>query len=147
MRSDQPVPREVKACDTAALLRLEERADEFVLNQRLDPGWVREHAAPDGSHHLWPVGWNTVFGRPELPRQIRCRLLLTLRSGETLSSLLDVFPEEFAPLPRVTAREEGLRVSALLDSSPTVLQWWEGEARTGQDEPWARWRPTGPGEA
>ncbi|MFJ7244988.1 hypothetical protein ACIQWA_10085 [Kitasatospora sp. NPDC098652] len=145
MPLDQPVPREVKAVGTAALLRLEERADEFVLNQRLDPGWVREHAAPDGTHHLWPVGWNTVFGRPELPRQVRCELLLTLRSGETLFSLLDVFPEEFAPLTRVTSREEGLRVSALLGSSPTVLQWWEREDRAGQDEPWARWRRTGPG--
>ncbi|MFJ4184535.1 hypothetical protein [Kitasatospora sp. NPDC089509] len=133
MLPDPPVPRQVKVLDTAALLRLEERARELRLNQRLDPAWVREHAAPDGAHHLWPILWNTVFHRPELPRQLRCELVLSLRTGGTVTGLLDVLPEEFAPLPRVTSREEGLRVRQLLDAGPTVREWLlrEGDGSSG----------------
>ncbi|MBP2586889.1 hypothetical protein J3A78_007367 [Streptomyces sp. PvR006] len=120
---DPPVPREVKRLDTAALLALEERALELVLNQRLDPAWVEAHAASDGTHYLWPAVWNNLPHRPEVPRQLRCELLLALRGGQHVMSLLDMLPEDFAPLPRVTSRDEGMRVSRLLDESPTVGQW------------------------
>ncbi|MFB6625233.1 hypothetical protein ACFCWD_13485 [Streptomyces sp. NPDC056374] len=120
---DPPVPREVKRLDTAALLALEERALELVLNQRLDPVWVEAHAASDGTHYLWPALWNNLPHRPEVPRQLRCELLLTLSGGQHVMSLLDMLPEDFAPLPRVTSRDEGMRVSRLLDESPTVWEW------------------------
>ncbi|MFD3993533.1 hypothetical protein [Streptomyces sp. NPDC058583] len=122
-RPDQPVPREVKRLDTASLLALEERALGLVLNQRLDPVWVEAHAASDGTHYLWPAVWNSLPHRPEVPRQLRCELLIALRGGRHVTSLLDVLPEDFAPLPRVTSRDEGMRVSRLLDESPTVRQW------------------------
>ena len=38
-------------------------------------------------------------------------------------NLLDVLPDGFTPLPRVTSREEGMQVSQLLDRAPTVRQW------------------------
>ncbi|MFD8952089.1 hypothetical protein [Streptomyces xanthophaeus] len=123
MNPDDPVPRQVKAVDTASLLRLEERARELTLNQRLDPVWVEAHAAPGGTHFLWPAVWNSTPHRPDVPRQLRCELLLALRTGERVMSLLDVLPEEFDPLPRLTDRTVGLRVSRLLDSVPTVRQW------------------------
>ncbi|MFB7836920.1 hypothetical protein [Streptomyces sp. NPDC056056] len=129
---DPPVPREVKRLDTAALLALEERALELVLNQRLDPGWVEEHAASDGTHYLWPAVWNHLAHRPEVPRQLRCELLLALRGGQHVMSLLDMLPEDFAPLPRVTSRDEGMRVSRLLDESPTVWQW---QTRSSEQPP------------
>lgn len=134
MDSDQPLPREVKVIDTASLLRLEERACELSLNQRLDPAWVRANAAPDGTHYLWPALWNSLSHRPGIPRQLRCELLITLRSGDRVMSLLDLLPDDFTPLLRVTSREEGMQVSQLLDSVPTVREWLlrEGEGSSGR---------------
>lgn len=118
-----PVPRELKVIDTALLLRLEEDALVLQLNQRLPPSWIAANAAPEGVHHLWPALWNTLQHRPELPRQLRCELLIELRSGERVMSLLDVLPHTFAPLPRVTARDEGMRVAHLLETARSVREW------------------------
>ncbi len=123
MNSEEPVPRELKALDTASLVRLEERACGLRLNQRLDPAWVRANAAPDGVHYLWPAVWNSLPHRPGVPRQLRCELLIALHAGECVMSLLDVLPGDFAPLSRVTSRDEGMKVSQLLDSSPSVREW------------------------
>ncbi|MFG3345864.1 hypothetical protein ACGF1Z_12490 [Streptomyces sp. NPDC048018] len=56
-------------------------------------------------------------------------MLITLRTGERLLSLLDVIPDDFTPLPKVTSREEGLQVRRLLDRAPSVREWLprEGE--------------------
>ncbi|MGN9796368.1 hypothetical protein ACTMTU_35545 [Streptomyces sp. OZ13] len=123
MNSDQPLPREVKVIDTASLIRLEERACELSLNQRLDPAWVMANAAPDGAHYVWPALWNSLSHRPDMPRQLRCELLITLRAGDRVMSLLDVLPDDFTPLPRVTSRDDGMRVSELLDRAPSVREW------------------------
>ncbi|WP_069741266.1 hypothetical protein [Streptomyces sp. EN23] len=123
MPFDQPLPREVKVIDSASLFRLEERACDLRLNSRLDPAWVRANAALDGAHYLWPALWNSLSHRPEVPRQLRCELLITLRAGDRVVSWLDVLPDDFTPLPRVTSREEGMQVSQLLDRSPSVREW------------------------
>ncbi|MEV7508492.1 hypothetical protein AB0O42_09345 [Streptomyces sp. NPDC089922] len=136
MEFDQPVPREVKVIDTASLCRLEERARDLDLNSRLDPSWVRANAAPDGTHYLWPAVWNSLSHRPDVPRQLRCELLMTLRAGDRVVGWLDVLPDDFAPLPRVTSRAEGMQVSRLLDHSPAVwdrlLRESGGAGRPGQ---------------
>ncbi|MFI6416952.1 hypothetical protein ACIBG6_05945 [Streptomyces sp. NPDC050842] len=129
MDFDQPLPREVKVIDSASLFRLAERACDLSLNSRLDPGWVRANAAPDGTHYLWPALWNSLSHRPVVPRQLRCELLITLSAGDRVVSWLDVLPDDFTPLPRVTSREEGMQVSQLLDRAPSVREWLlrEGE--------------------
>ncbi|MFB7337073.1 hypothetical protein ACFC00_36515 [Streptomyces adustus] len=129
MDSEQPPPREVKVIDSASLFRLEEQAGDLGLSQRLDPAWVRASAAPDGTHYLRPALWHSMSHRPEVPRQLRCELLITLRAGDRVLSLLDVLPHDFAPLPRVTSREEGMQVRRLLDRAPSVKEWLlrEGE--------------------
>ncbi|MDX2393554.1 MULTISPECIES: hypothetical protein [unclassified Streptomyces] len=127
MYFDQPLPREVKVIDAASLFRLQERASDLSLNQRLDPVWVQTNAAPDGTHYLWPALWNSLSHRPGVPRQLRCELLITLRAGDRVMSLLDVLPNDFALLPRVTSREEGMQVSQLLDRAPSVREWLLGE--------------------
>jgi hypothetical protein len=123
MYFDQPLPREVKVIDSASLFRLEERACELDLSQRLDPAWVRANAEPQGTHYVWPAGWNSLSHRPEVPRQLRCELLISLRGGDRVMSLLDVLPDDFVPLPRVTSREEGMQVGRLLDGAPSVREW------------------------
>ncbi|MFD7872964.1 hypothetical protein ACFV5G_02350 [Streptomyces sp. NPDC059766] len=128
MDSEQPLPREVKVIDSASLFRLEEQAGDLGLSQRLDPAWVRANAAPDGAHYLWPALWNSLSHRPEMPRRLRCELLITVRTGDRVLSLLDVLPHHFTPLPRVTSREEGMRVRRLLDRAPSAREWLLREA-------------------
>ncbi|MBT2208314.1 hypothetical protein [Actinomadura sp. NEAU-AAG7] len=120
MTSDQPVPRELKAVDTASLLRLEERAHDLGLSRRQDLEWVCTNAAPDGDHYLWPALWHDLFHRPDVPRQLRCELLLALSAGGHGLCLLDVLPEDFTPLRTVTSRDEGLPVSRLLDRARLI---------------------------
>ncbi|MEU8674685.1 hypothetical protein [Streptomyces sp. NPDC048560] len=129
MDFDQPLPRELKAVDSASLFRLEERACDLGLSQRLDPAWVRAKAAPDGTHYLWPALWHGLSHRPDVPLQLRCELLITLHAGDRVVSLLDVLPDDFTPLSRVTSREEGMQVSQLFDHVPSVREWLlrEGE--------------------
>ncbi len=132
MNSDEPVPRELKVLDTASLVRLEERASELRLNQRLDPAWVQANAASDGAHYLWPALWNSLPHRLGIPRQLRCELLITLHAGDRVMSLLDILPDDFTPLPRVISRDEGMEVGRLLDSSPSVREWLLGRSVPGQ---------------
>ncbi|MFD1829929.1 hypothetical protein ACFSJS_09655 [Streptomyces desertarenae] len=127
MDFDQPLPREVKVIDSASLFRLEERACGLGLSQRLDPAWVRANTASDGTHYLWPALWHSLSHRPDVPRHLRCELLIALRAGDHVLSLLDVIPDDFTPLPRVTSREEGMRVSRLLDRAPSVREWLQRE--------------------
>jgi hypothetical protein len=131
---DHSVPREAKAIDTAALLTLEEDATALELNQRLPPSWVAANAANGGVHYLRPALWNSLQHRPELPRQLRCELLIELRSGERVMSLLDVLPDAFAPLPRIITRDEVLRLGLLLERARSVREWEAeggGAATTG----------------
>lgn len=100
MDFEQPLPRELKAVDSASLFRLEERASDLGLSQWLDPAWVRVNAAPDGTYYLWPALWHTLSHRPDVPRHVRWELLITLCTGDRVLRLLDVIPGDFAPLPR-----------------------------------------------
>lgn len=127
MNFDQPLPRALKAVDSASLFRLEERAGDLGLSQRLDPVWVQANAARDDTHYLWPVLWHSLSHRPGVPRQLRCELLITLRAGDRVRSLLDVLADDFTPLPKVTSREEGMQVSQLFDRATSVWEWLQRE--------------------
>lgn len=77
----------------------------------------------------WPALWHSLSHRPDVPLQLRCELLITLRAGDPVTSLLDVLPDDFTPLSRVASREEGIHVSQLFEHAPSVREWllWEGE--------------------
>ncbi|WP_217230139.1 hypothetical protein [Streptomyces anulatus] len=123
MGAERPLPREVKVIDSASLLRLEERAGDLGLSQRLDPVWVRANAAPGGSHYLWPFLWHTLSHRSDVPDHVRWELLISLRTGGRVVSWLDVVPDDFTPLPSVTSREEGRQVRRLFGQAPSVRDW------------------------
>ncbi|GAA3014666.1 hypothetical protein JCM13580A_56840 [Streptomyces drozdowiczii] len=133
MDFERPLPREVKVIDSASLFRLEERAGDLGLSQRLDPTWVRANVAPGGTHYLWPALWRTLSHRPDVSDHVRWELLITLRTGDRVVSWLDVIPDDFGPLPTMTSREEGMQVRQLLDQAPSVREWLlrEGE-RSGR---------------
>ncbi|MFJ9663944.1 hypothetical protein ACIRPP_04870 [Streptomyces sp. NPDC101219] len=95
----------MKVIEAALLFRLEERAGDIGLSQRLDPTWVRANVAPGGTHYLRPALWHTLSHRPDVPDHVRCELLITLRTGDRVVSWLDLTPDDFAPLPKVTSRE------------------------------------------
>ncbi|QLE72809.1 hypothetical protein FGW37_15515 [Streptomyces rectiverticillatus] len=93
------LPRTIRAVNTERLLLLEEEAAALGFSQRLPVEWVREHAAPSATHHLFPVFVHELRHRPEVSPQWRCELLLTVVTGEEVLSLLDVLPESFRDLP------------------------------------------------
>lgn len=131
MSADQPVPRVVKAADTTALLALEHKAWSLDLNQRLLPAWLDENVAPTGMHYLWPGLWHRLSHRPEVSPHLRCELLLQLRDGEQVLSLLDIMPADYGPLLTVASRSEVLRVRHTMDMARSVREWTEehvGEA-------------------
>ncbi|TDC75296.1 hypothetical protein E1285_41535 [Actinomadura sp. 7K507] len=123
MSVDQPVPRELKVAGTAALVTLEETALRLGLSQRLPAAWVVGHAAPEGRHYLWPAFWHRLSHRPDIPDHLRCELLIQLRTGERVRSLLDVLPMDFDPLEKVTSRDEGQQVVHLLNTELSVSEW------------------------
>lgn len=119
----QPVPRMLKVVDTGALVTLEEIALRLSLSQRLPVAWVFESAAPEGRHYLWPAFWHRLSHRPDIPDQARCELLLQLRAGNRVRSLLDVLPVDFNPLANVTSRDERQHVGHLLNTELSVREW------------------------
>jgi hypothetical protein len=128
MTADPPVPRVVKAADTQALLALEDAAANLGLSQRLLPAWLEENLAPAGLHYLWPGLWHRLSHRPEVSPHLRCELLLQLRGGEQVLSLLDIMPADFEPLLAVASRSEALRVRDKMDSARSVSEWTEKHA-------------------
>lgn len=128
MAADPPVPRVVKNADTPTLMALEGKAASLGLNQRLVPGWLAENIAQAGRHYLWPGIWHRLSHRPEISPHLRCELLLQLRDGEQVLSLLDIVPADFEPLPTVISRAEVLRVRQAMDSSRSVREWDQDHA-------------------
>ncbi|MGV9542075.1 hypothetical protein ACWDSF_12185 [Nocardia beijingensis] len=93
------VPRTVKSVDTAQLILLDEQARECGLNRHHGAGWLAAHADRTATHYLQPVLVHRLRHRPEFSPHWRCLLLLTVRDGQQISSLLDVLPASFNDLP------------------------------------------------
>ncbi|MCI4066165.1 hypothetical protein MRQ36_27900 [Micromonospora sp. R77] len=93
------VPRTVKAVDTSELIRLDAEAIECGLNRNHGVGWLLEFADSTAVHYLWPVLVHRLRHRPEFSPHWRCMLLLTVRDGQQVLSLLDVLPASFEGLP------------------------------------------------
>jgi hypothetical protein len=125
MRDEPPVPRDAKVLDSAGLLVLENQAADLDLSQRLPRAWLDRHLAPSGKHHLRPLLWHSFSHRPELPRHLRCELLIELADGEQVLSLLDVLPEAYAPLPSVRSRDEFVSMTRTMTQARSVREYSE----------------------
>ncbi|MEU4440449.1 hypothetical protein [Micromonospora chalcea] len=99
-----PVPRTVKAVDTATLIQLDTQAIEYGFSRNHGRGWLAKHAAPLALHYLHPFLLHRAGRRPELDPHWRCMLLLTVRDGQEIFSLLDVWPASFDRLPETLDR-------------------------------------------
>jgi hypothetical protein len=124
VHDDPPIPRGAKVLDSAALLQLEAQAAELDLNQRLPLAWLSEHLAPAGRHYLRPGIWHRLGHRPEVPRHLRCELLIELADGEHLNSLLDLLPGSYGQLPSVRTRDEYLAMAAMMTQARSVREWF-----------------------
>jgi hypothetical protein len=125
MRDEPPVPRDSKVLDSAALLFLETQAAGLNLNQRLPLAWLDEHLAPSGKHYLRPGIWHSFSHRPEVPRHLRCELLIELAGGEHVLSLLDLLPKDYNQLPSVRSRAEFLAMATTMTQARSVRDWSE----------------------
>ncbi|MBB2914820.1 hypothetical protein FHS43_006132 [Streptosporangium becharense] len=123
------IPRTVKAVSTAQLIYLDEEARACELNRQHGAGWLAEHADPEATHYLWPALVHRLNHRPEHSPHWRCMLLLTLRDGQEVFSMLDVLPAAFDRLAESLDRETKTRIARrLLGSMQTVAEWSERNA-------------------
>ena len=113
----------MRAVDTPALLELERRAADWSLNQRLPLDWLELNVDPGGRHYLQPALVHTFTHRPEVPAHWRCELLLALREGDQVLSLLDLMPEDFATVPETLTQEEKREVAERMSAARSVAEW------------------------
>ncbi|MGK5628216.1 hypothetical protein [Streptomyces sp. URMC 123] len=119
------IPRTVRAVDTERILGLQQEAAAYRFSQRLPVDWLREHLAADATHYLLPTLVQRLTHRPETPRQWRCQLLMTVRSGEEIRGLLDVLPETFATIPETLDGAAKKDVVSRIERAVTVRDWME----------------------
>ncbi|AWI31414.1 hypothetical protein [Streptomyces tirandamycinicus] len=122
------LPRTIRAVDTDRLLMLEEGAARLGFSQRLPADWLREHAEAAAVHYLFPVMEHRFGHRPEVSPQWRCELLLTVRTGEEVLSLLDVLPTAFQGLSETLDATTKADIAARMKRAPAVREWAEREA-------------------
>ncbi|MEV0265842.1 hypothetical protein AB0I49_31530 [Streptomyces sp. NPDC050617] len=119
------LPRTVRAVATDRLLDLEREAAACGLSQRLPVDWLREHVPAAGTHYLFPVLVHQLRHRPEVSPQWRCRLLLTVSTGEQLLSLLDVLPATFDQIPETLDAASKTEIARRMERAMSVREWTE----------------------
>ncbi|GAA0987147.1 hypothetical protein GCM10009555_065920 [Acrocarpospora macrocephala] len=121
------VPRTVKAVDTAQLLRLDAEAVQCGLSRTHGVAWLSEHVHGTATHYLWPALVHRLEHRPEYSPHWRCMLLLTVRDGTQIFSLLDVLPASFDQLPETLDAATKTKIAQKLMNGPlqTYAEWAE----------------------
>lgn len=127
--ADPPVPNEAKVLDSPALLRLEDTARRLELNQRLPGDWLDAHLDPGGTHYLRASLWHRLSHRADIGPHLRCELLIQLRDGEQVLSLLDVPPAEYDALRSVQTRSDYERMDQLMTTARSVREHEENTRR------------------
>jgi len=119
------VPRTVKAVDTQELIRLDAEAIECGLSRNHGAGWLARYADPEGVHYLRPFMVHRLTHRPDVSPHWRCMLLLRMRDGQQIFSLLDIMTASFDTLPETLEATTKTEIALLLDhgSLLTQAQW------------------------
>lgn len=120
-----PLPRTVRAVDTAQLLDLAQEAAMHGFSQRLPVDWLREHLAADATHYLFPTLVHRLTHRPETPLQWRCQQLLTVSTGEQIWGLLDILPDTFDKIPETLDTASKKDIVSCIGRAVTVRAWME----------------------
>ncbi|MGW2353503.1 hypothetical protein [Actinacidiphila glaucinigra] len=119
------LPRTIRAVDTDQLLLLEEEAARLGFSQRLPTDWLREHAQAAAVHYLFPAMEHWLSHRPEVSPQWRCELLLTVRTGEEVLSLLDIRPASFEELAETLDTTAKADFAARMRRALSMREWAE----------------------
>ncbi|MEV6969838.1 hypothetical protein AB0M47_32455 [Hamadaea sp. NPDC051192] len=104
---------------------MDSEAIEFRLNRNHGAGWLAQYADPAATHFLRPVMLHRLSHRPAVSPHVRCMLLLRMRDGEQIFSLLDVMRASFDALPDTLDATATTRIVDLLDHGglPTQAEW------------------------
>ncbi|MEV8350260.1 hypothetical protein ACFVTT_12530 [Streptomyces niveus] len=125
-----PLPRTVRAVDTARLLDLAQEAALHGFSRRLPVDWLREHLAAEATHYLFPTLVHRLAHRPETPVQWRCQQLLTVSTGEQILVLLDVMPGTFDKIAETLDTASRVDIVSRIERAVSVREWAE---RMGAD--------------
>ncbi|MFD6329436.1 hypothetical protein ACFWGI_07640 [Streptomyces niveus] len=125
-----PLPRTVRAVDTARLLDLAQEAALHGFSRRLPVDWLREHLAAEATHYLFPTLVHRLAHRPETPLQWRCQQLLTVSTGEQILGLLDVMPSTFDKISETLDTASKVDIVSRIERAASVREWAE---RMGAD--------------
>ncbi|MFJ2646025.1 hypothetical protein ACIO1C_04730 [Streptomyces sp. NPDC087420] len=120
-----PLPRTVRAVETAQLLDLAEEAAMHGFSQRLPVDWLQQHLAAQATHYLFPTFVHHLRHRPEVSPQWRCQQLLTVRTGEQIWGLLDVLPDTFDKIPETLDTASKKDIVGRIEQAVTVREWGE----------------------
>ncbi|MFD7428931.1 hypothetical protein ACFV6Z_18055 [Streptomyces sp. NPDC059818] len=126
-----PLPRTVRAVDTAQLLDLAQEAAMHGFSQRLPVDWLQKHLAAEATHYLIPTLVQYLRHRPEMPVQWRCQQLLTVSTGEQIWGLLDVLPDTFDKIPETLDAASKKDIASRIGQAVTQREWSE---RLGSEE-------------
>jgi hypothetical protein len=122
--------RTVKVVDTSILVGLDDEARSYGFNRHHEPGWLATNADMSAQHYLYPFMVHRADHRPEFSPHWRCMLLLRMRDGQEVFSLLDIWPPTFMQIPEsLTAREKTVLARRLESGGlPTAAEWEAHEA-------------------
>ncbi|MFF2940342.1 hypothetical protein ACFVSQ_10925 [Streptomyces niveus] len=120
-----PLPRTVRAVDTARLLDLAQEAALQGFSWRLPVDWLREHLAAEAMHYLFPTLVHRLAHRPETPVQWRCQQLLTVSTGEQILGLLDVIPGTFDKISETLDTASKVDIVSRIERAVSVREWVE----------------------
>ncbi|MFD9482627.1 hypothetical protein ACFWBX_01065 [Streptomyces sp. NPDC059991] len=119
------LPRTIRALDTDKLLDLEQEAATCGFSQRLPVDWVHKHVGTGATHYLFPSLVQQLSHRPEVGPQWRCRLLLTVRTGEQILSLLDVLHTTFDTIPETLDAASKTNIAGRMEQALSMREWTE----------------------
>jgi hypothetical protein len=121
----QDVPRTVKVVDAMALAALDDEARWRGFNRQHGSGWLTSNADMSAQHYLYPFMVHRASHRPEFSPHWRCMLLLRMRDGQDVLSLLDVWPATFMQIPEALTVQQKTEIASRLECGglPTAVEW------------------------
>lgn len=119
------MPRTVKVVDAMTLVALDDEARRRGFNRQHGPGWLIVNIDMSARQYLYPFLVHRAGRRPEFSPHWRCMLLLRMRDGQDVFSLLDVWPATFTQIPEALTVQEKTKIAGRLQGGglPTAVEW------------------------
>jgi hypothetical protein len=92
--------------DASTLAGLDDEARSRGFNRHHGPGWLVANADMSPQHYLNPFMVHRADHRPQFSPHWRCMLLLRMRDGQEVFSLLGIWPPTFMQIPELLTIHE-----------------------------------------